>query len=358
MYPEMIINLSKLESNLNFLVNLCHSKGLTCAMVTKVFCADEKVVELVNNSKADMFADSRIINLRRIKTTKPKMLLRISAISEINDVLAHSDISLQSEIATINMLGEAAEGRAKKHKVVLMIDLGDLREGRFFENEEGILAVAKAVLKHKNLELYGVGTNLTCYGGILPDEKNLTVLANIAQMIRDKFSIELPFVSGGNSSTLEFLKSGGVPKGITNLRLGESFALGKDTALCELMEGMYGDAITLNAELVEIQMKPSKPIGITGRNAFGEEVSIEDKGIMRRGILAIGRQDTNTEGLEFVSNTAEKYISIVGASSDHLLVDLTNAELYNVGDTLRFTMDYGAVLRSFTSEYVSRKYIK
>jgi predicted amino acid racemase len=124
------------------------------------------------------------------------------------------------------------------------------------------------------------------------------------------------------------------------------------------MEGMYGDAITLNAELVEIQMKPSKPIGITGRNAFGEEVSIEDKGIMRRGILAIGRQDTNTEGLEFVSNTAEKYISIVGASSDHLLVDLTNAELYNVGDTLRFTMDYGAVLRSFTSEYVSRKYIK
>ena len=67
----------------------------------------------------------------------------------------------------------------------------------------------------------------------------------------------------------------------------------------------YGDAITLEAELVEIQTKPSKPIGTTGRNAFGEEVFIEDKGIMRRGILGIGRQDTNSDGLEFVNNSSE-----------------------------------------------------
>jgi predicted amino acid racemase len=356
MYPRLVIDLPKLENNLNYLISLCHSKGLTCAIVTKVFCADEKIVELINNSKADIIADSRLINLRRVKTAKPKLLLRISALSEINEVLEFSDISLQSEIATINKLGEAAEGRANKHKVVLMIDLGDLREGIFFENEEGIRAAAEAVLKYKNLELYGIGTNLTCYGGILPDEKNLSVLVGIAKMLRERYSIEMPFVSGGNSSTLEFLKSGGVPKGITNLRLGESFVLGKDTAVCEVMEGMYGDAITLEAELVEIQAKPSKPIGTTGRNAFGEEVFIEDKGIMRRGILGIGRQDTNSDGLEFVNNSSEKYISVIGASSDHLLVDLTHAELYNVGDVLRFTMDYGAVLRGFTSEYVGRKY--
>lgn len=353
MYPLITVDLSKLSHNLNYLCNLCHSNGLTTAIVTKVFCADNQITELISNSDADFFADSRLSNLKNCPGNKPKILLRISSPSFIRDVVKYSDISLQSEVHTIKLLGDAASELGKKHKIVIMIDLGDLREGIFFDRTDEIYRACDEVLANKNLELYGIGTNLTCYGGILPDNKNLGNLVSIADMIRKKYSIELPFVSGGNSSTLEFLKSGGVPKGITNLRLGESFVLGNDTAVCKVMDGLYGDALTLKAELIEKKKKPSKPIGTSGKNAFGEEVHFDDHGEMIRGILAIGRQDMDIEGIHCI----DEKISVIGASSDHLLVDLSNNNSYNIGDVLEFTMEYGAVLHGFTSSYVDKEYI-
>lgn len=353
MYPRIVIDLKKLSHNLNFLCDLCHTNGLSAAIVTKVFCADSEIVNMIANSSADFFADSRIQNLKKCPNNKPKILLRISSPSDAENVVHFSDISLQSEAFTIAKVGCAAESLGKKHKVVLMIDLGDLREGIFFENTELIYDACDTILRHRNLEFYGIGTNLTCYGGILPDKTNLTNLVEIADMIRRKYSIELPFVSGGNSSTIEFLKSGGVPKGITNLRLGESFVLGNDTAECKVVDGLYSDALILEAELVEKKLKPSKPIGRTGRNAFGEEVHFEDHGDMIRGILAIGRQDMETGSISCLENN----IQVIGASSDHLLVDLSRNNGYNIGDILSFTMEYGAVLKGFTSSYVDRKYI-
>lgn len=354
MYPRITINLQKLKHNLDFLTELCHSNGLSIAVVTKVFCADKEITRLISESEADFFADSRIENLKNCPGNKPKILLRLTSPSFVDGVVRYADISLQSEIHTIGLLGEAAKAQGKTHKVVLMIDLGDLREGIFYKNTEDIFAACEAVLAQKSLELYGIGVNLTCYGGILPSKENLGNLVDIADMIRNKYDVELPFVSGGNSSTLEFLKAGGVPKGITNLRLGESFVLGNDTAVCKVMDGLYGDAMILEAELIEKKLKPSKPIGTAGRNAFGEEVHFEDKGDMVRGILAIGRQDMIIDGI----CPLDEKIEIIGASSDHLLVDLTQNSSYNIGDVLKFTMEYGSVLHGFTSSYVDREYIK
>ena len=353
MYPRIVIDLNKLSHNLDFLCKLCHDNQMSIAVVTKVFCADENIVGVINKSSADFIADSRIENLMRCKSSIEKLLLRISSPSDARRVVEFADISLQSEPYTIHKIGDAARDAGKKHKAVLMIDLGDLREGVFFENTKAIFEACDSILSHKSLEFYGIGTNLTCYGGILPDEKNLGVLVEIADMIRKRYSIELPFVSGGNSSTIEFLKSGNVPKGITNLRLGESFVLGNDTAVCKTVDGLYSDAVILEAELIEKKLKPSKPIGTSGRNAFGEEVHFEDRGNITRGILAIGRQDTDESGIHCL----EKNIQVIGASSDHLLVDLSLNKSYNVGDVLSFTMEYGAVLKGFTSSYVDRKYI-
>ena len=354
MYPALAVDLNKFRHNADFLLDLCHKNGLTVAFVTKVFCADEKMTDVISQTNADFYADSRIINLKRIKNDKPKMLLRISSPSEVESVAENADISLQSEPYTIGLLGEAAKKLGKRHKVVLMIDLGDLREGIFFENKGLIYEACEKVLSYENLELFGIGTNLTCYGSVLPDEKNLGCLVSIAEDIRKKYDIELPFVSGGNSSTIEFLKEGRVPKGITNLRLGESLVLGNDTAVCHVVDGLYGDAVTLQAEIIEKKYKPSMPIGRKGKNAFGEEITYEDKGNMMRAILAIGRQDTDEGGLY----PQDEKIQVIGASSDHLIVDLTQNNSYNIGDVISFTMSYGAVLKGFTSEYVNRKYIK
>lgn len=352
MYPRLNINIKKLKQNIDFLTNLCHNQGIEVAVVTKVFCADERIVAMLEESDADLFADSRLLNLGSIKTKKDKMLLRISMQSEADEVVRIADISMQSEIETIRLLGEAAKRAGVQHKIILMVDMGDLREGIFNADETKIFAAADAIKAESNLEFYGVGVNLTCYGGILPDENNLGGLTAIAEKLRIRLNLPIPIISGGNSSMMTMLAQGRVPKGVNQLRIGEAFVLGNDTSTGLPMEGLNTDAFTLEAELVEIQKKPSKPIGTSGLNAFGERVTFEDRGDMIRGILAIGRQDVDPDGLRCLDDDVE----VIGASSDHLIVNLTNAKPYKVGETIKFIPSYGALLRLATSGYVSREY--
>lgn len=354
MFPRIVTDLNKLKHNLDFLTDLCHSQGISVAFVTKVFCADERIVELINSGDADMLADSRTQNLCGMKTDKPKLLLRIGMQSEAERIVSCADISMQSELSTVLRLQEAAASLGKRHKIILMIDMGDLREGIFNTDREKIIETAKAICDSPNLELYGIGVNLTCYGGILPDEENLSGLIAIADMLRSELGTPISIVSGGNSSTMGMLMAREVPKGINHLRLGESFVLGNDTAIGKPVPGLCTDCFKLEAEIVEIQTKPSKPIGKSGPNAFGEYLEYPDKGPMRRAILGIGRQDVSVDGLTPIDET----IDIVGASSDHLIIDVTHCEKqYSVGDTVSFIPDYGALLHLFTSKYVDRHYI-
>ena len=48
---------------------------------------------------------------------------------------------------------------------------------------------------------------------------------------------------------------------------------------------------------------------------------------------------------------------ILHASSDHLIVDLTESDVdYRIGDTVAFRMSYGALLRVMTSKYIEKIY--
>ena len=353
-YPRITADLTKIKHNIDRLCALCEENGVSIAAVTKVVCADEPIVRVLENSGATMLADARTENLARLNTKKPKLLLRAPAPEEADEAVELADISLVSEIVTIRALGKAACAAGKTHQIILMIDLGDLREGLLFLDREAIDRAVDAAKAEEGIELIGVGTNLTCYGAIIPDETNLGELCTIADELRTRTGLALPIVSGGNSSTLGLLKRGLVPEGINHLRLGESILLGNDTAACRVMNGLYGDAFTLATRLIEVQRKPSVPIGESGANAFGEHPTFESLGDQVRGICKIGRQDTVADGL----CPRDSDIKIIGASSDHLIVDLTNAKEYHVGDILEFTPDYGALLRAYTSPYVSRGYIE
>lgn len=354
MYPRINIYLNKLKENLGFFTKLCHEQGIMTAIVTKVFCADRRIVALINESGADMIADSRTQNLLGMNTEKPRLLLRIGMQSEAETIVACSEISMQSELETIKKLNDAAEKTGLVHKVILMIDMGDLREGIFNTEREKILRTAEFIHSAENLEFYGIGVNLTCYGGILPDENNLGGLVAITEWLRKELHEEIPLISGGNSSTMGLLMERNVPAGINHLRLGESFVLGNDTATGKPVMGLNTDCFVLEAEIVELQIKPSKPIGRSGPNAFGEYLEYPDRGMMKRAILAIGRQDVSVDGL----SPTDPDVEIIGASSDHLIVNLTNCKRdLRVGDTLTFIPDYGALLHLFTSKYVDRNYI-
>lgn len=357
MYPRLNIDLAKLKHNANALCQMAKTQRIDdLAFVTKVFCADTEMVKALSETPCRYLADSRIENLANYpETGKLKILLRLPMLSQVENVVKYSDISFNSEKATLRALSDAAEKLGKQHKVVLMIDMGDLREGVFFEKEDEILQLAAFVEKDPNLILYGTAFNLTCYGSVLPTQDNLTQFLRITQMIEDRIGRKLDFISGGNSSSVSYLLLNGAAMSFNNLRLGEALVLGRETAYEQDLAGMYQDVVTLEAELIEIQNKPSYPIGKIGVNAFGEKMEYTDLGIRRRAIAAIGRQDMDCDGLTPLAPG----MTVVGASSDHLILDITDCqESLQIGDTVQFKLNYGGMLHGFTSSYVKRNYIR
>ena len=349
-YPKVKIDLNKIEHNVKVIVNLCKKNDIKVAGVTKVFCANPKITQAYIDGGIDYLADSRIENLINLRNFNiPKIMLRLPMISEVEKVVEYADISLNSEIETIKALSRKAVEKGKIHKVILMIDLGDLREG--FYNREDLYSSIEEMLKLKGVKVIGIGTNLTCYGGVIPDEINLKRLMEIGRTIENKYNIKLEIISGGNSSHIHLLLKDKKIEGINNLRLGESLVLGRETAYGERIDNTYEDAFNLIMEIIEVKEKPSVPIGEIGMDAFGKVPTFIDKGIRKRIICAIGRQDIELDTIIPI----DRGISILGASSDHLILDGTDSDKdYRVGDKVSFRLTYAGILRAMTSEYVKK----
>ena len=362
MYPRLVIDLKKLEDNLNAVGKITKEDGgCSLMIVTKGLCADLEMAKMVAaNDYVDFVADSRVKNIASYADIvrgagQKTVLLRIPMHSEIAEVAKYVDLCFNSELSSIRLLNEEAAKLGKKQDILLMIDLGDLREGIFFQNEDLIYEAVEEILAMENINLYGIGVNLTCYGAIIPKNDNLSQLVEIAGKLEAKYGIKLEMVSGGNSSSIYLVGKGELPAGINNLRLGESFLLGNDTAYETKLPGTVSDALTLQAEIIELKEKPSLPIGEVGVDAFGEKPYYEDRGIMKRAIIGIGKQDTDLGSMTPV----DPQIEIMGGSSDHIILDVTHADKeYKVGDIVEFTLGYGGMLKTATSAYVERAYVK
>jgi predicted amino acid racemase len=350
-YPCIEVNLNKVTENTGEIIKICRQKNIQVVGVSKVFCGRLPIVMAMINGGIEIVGDSRIENLKKIQKLKcRKMLLRIPMESHAAEVVRYCDISLNSELDTITKLSEAASKINKLHHIILMIDLGDLREGVL---EEDVDSTVNSILKLSNIKLCGLGTNLTCYGGVIPDKINLGKLVQLNDSIKEKYGIELSIISGGNSSSLYAVLDGSIPEGINQLRIGEAIILGRETAFGSEVPNCHNDAFILKGEIIEIKEKPSVPIGEIGVNAFGEIPRFENKGIIKRAIVALGRQDIVPEGME----PLDKNAYILGASSDHLIVDISKSLIaYKVGDVMHFTMSYACLLAAMTSPYVRKYY--
>ncbi|AEM78613.1 LOW QUALITY PROTEIN: hypothetical protein Thewi_1190 [Thermoanaerobacter wiegelii Rt8.B1] len=349
MYPLLRINLEKLRKNTQTIVNLCEKRNIKVVGVTKVFCAIPEIAQTMVKGGVEILGDSRIKNLKKLQHIPvPKMLLRIPMKSEVEEVIKYADISLNSEIDTIKSLSEEAKKQRKIHEIILMVDLGDLREGVL---KEDVIPIVEQIVKLEGIRLRGIGTNLTCYGSVIPTPDILEELVEIKNSINKKFNLNLDIVSGGNSSSLYLVQNGLIPRGITQLRIGEAIVLGRETAFGDRIPHTYDDVFTLEAQIVELKEKPSYPRGILGMDAFGERQVYVDRGIMKRAILAVGKQDVNMNDLIPMDSSIE----LIGSSSDHLIVNVTNSQYpYNVGDIIKFKLRYGGILSCSTSEYVEK----
>lgn len=352
-YPLLEVNLQKLEHNARTLNGICKAHKVTMMAVTKCFCANEAMVGAIVSGGVDFLADSRIENLERMKAFDiPKVLLRLPMASEVDRVVAAADISNNSELSTIRLLDAEAARQNKTHGIILMVDLGDLREG-FWPTD--LHAAVEEVLKLKSIRLVGLGVNLTCYGAVIPDENNLGQLCALAAEVENSFGIRLDIVSGGNSSSLYLLEKNRMPHQVNNLRLGEAVVLGRETAYGEDITNTHQDIFTFKAQIIELKEKQSVPIGNIGVDAFGNVPTYVDRGVRKRAILGVGKQDVQPDSLILRD---EKAI-VLGASSDHLIIDVTDCDTaYQVGDIMTFGVDYGSLLQLMTSAYIEKVMVK
>lgn len=352
-YPEII------RQNAQAVMEQCARLGVNVACVTKVTSAHPSVVEALMDAKAPMLADSRIENLRAIRTIAERknyhgtlLLLRLPTLSRVREVVEVADMSLVSSIDTIHALADAAQSQGRRHRGILMVELGDLREGA---PEEQILHIAKEALSFKGFELAGLGCNLACFGGVIPTPTNTGILLKLHEQIKTELGVSLPIISGGNSSSLPLVQNATLPAGINHLRVGEAIVLGRNVIDRSPWPGTRQDGFVAVGEIIELYRKPSVPIGERGQDAFGNTEEFPERGMRTRAIINLGRQDVNITGLE----PLRPGIQVLGGSSDHLILDVEDAlgagTSFKVGDEIKFYPNYGALLALSTSEYVSKK---
>lgn len=347
-YPRIEINLDKIAINTKILTQLYSQKGIQLTGVVKGVFANPKVAQILIENGIESLADSKISNIEKMKKANLQatfILLRTPAMSEIQKVVEFADISMNTELEVIRALSAEAVRQQKIHQIILMVEMGDLREGILMKD---IPAYIREILKMPHIQISGIGTNLACYGGIIPTEQNMRVFSSLVKDIKRQFSLKLPFISGGNSANYNWFMNTNDVGEINNIRLGESIFLGRETVNGKLIPKLFSDAFCFIAEVIESKLKPSLPFGIHGINAFGERVLFKDRGIIRRAIIGVGRQDVLVSGL-----TPLRLVEILGSSSDHIILDAKKIDL-KLGDEIAFSLDYGALLSVMTSPAINK----
>lgn len=333
-YPLLEIDLDKLKANLAALIERCQSLSVEVTGVVKGFSALPEAAGVYTECGVRSLASSRLSQLRALRgagVACERVLIRIPMLSELPEVAEVADMSLQSELETLRALNAVCAKRGTRHRVILMADLGDLREG-FWNEEDALDAALEVENKLKNLRLAGVGVNLSCYGSVVPTKRNMQALVSLAADIEREIGRPLDYVSGGASTSAYMALNGTMPYRINLLRFGEIGLLGESDNFSP--DFLHKDVLTIKAEVIECRDKPSFPVGELGVNAFGEVGHYEDRGIRRRAIVAMGRVDY---GNCFDLVPRMEGVEVIGASSDHTILDVENVkDKIHVGDVLEF----------------------
>jgi len=350
MTSRIEINLAKIAHNASKLLHLFGAKGIDIMGVTKVVCGSSRIAKVLVDNGIHFLADSKLENLKKMRDAGIRaqfVLLRTPGLSEVDSVIRYADISMNTELSTIQCLSASAMKYDTQHQIILMVEMGDLREGIMPADVEDFV---REVMQLPGIKIVGIGASFACFGGVKPSEAKMKQLSLLSSEIRTKFSLPLSYVSGGNSANYNWFASAESIGNINNLRLGESIYLGCEPLDRKPIPGLYTDAFTFVSEVIEAKLKPSEPYGEIGQDAFGNRPHFLNKGHIRRGILSVGSQDVLVAGL-----SPKIDIEILGSSSDHTLLDLRQTHL-QVGDEVRFSLSYGALLSAMTSPYVSKEY--
>lgn len=351
------LNKEKLIHNFNFLDKLFAETQIQWGIVSKILCGNKDYIKLLLDLGVKEIHDSRISNLKVIKKIDPQIqtvYIKPPPKKSIKSLIKYADVSLNTEFETIKMISDEAVRQNRKHNVIIMIEMGDLREGILGEH---LIDFYSSVFKLPNIEVIGLGTNLNCLNGIMPSHDKLVQLSLYKQLIEAKFNRKIPWISGGSSVTIPLIFKKYLPKGINHFRIGETLFFGNDLFTGKAIKGMKTDVFKLYAEIIELTEKPKVPMGVMGTNVAGESPDIDKNDYGKtsfRAILDIGLLDIDTKNITPV----KKNFKFSGASSDMIVLDIgRNSGKLKMGDMVEFKLNYMGVLRSLSSDYINKRII-
>ena len=349
--PRIIVDPAKLIHNYRTVRRNCDRAGVDLTMAVKGLAGDETILKSLIDAGLNDLGDSRLENLKRLRQYSglKRMKLRLPSPSRVDETVSHTEISLNSEWSTLEALDFYAGRQSRRHGVLLMVDLGDLREG---VAPPELLKLAGNCRGLNNLDVVGVGTNFSCFAGLKPTPELLAKLARLAQQLRDEFRLPIRYVSGGNSSSLPLLYEKTLPAGVNHLRIGEGILLGRETLRGRRLPDLFPDAFLVEAEVIQVQWKAAQPCGETGWDAFGRVPVFPKLEPGIRLLLNLGEQDTPLTGL----TPLEPGLTVLGGSSDYMVV--AAAGPVKVGRTVRFLPNYWSMLALMSSPYVTKEYLR
>lgn len=363
---ELIIHTDKIKDNIKKLSTFFKEHNIDWSMVTKVFSGD---VEFLKNILSDeviedisAIGDSRLTSLKNLKAVNPNMrtiYIKPPAVLYADDVVSYADISLNSSYKTIEVLNQAAKKQNKIHEIIIMIELGELREG---VNRDNILDFYRNVFDMSNIKVIGLGSNLGCMYGVEPSYDKLLQLTLYKELIEAKFNKKLKYVSGGSSITLPLIEKNQIPKGLNHFRIGEAVFFGTSPLEGEQFLDLHTDTFEFKANIIELEEKGLVPDGIINEANIGYSIDYNKDDVHEvsyKAILDFGMLDVDKADIEFL----DQQISFVGITSDMIVTDIGNnkkndgSNKFSIGDKMCFRPNYMAVARLLNSKFIEKKFI-
>jgi len=343
-----------LRHNYDYLEKHFVKNNISWGVVTKLLCGNKLYLKELMKLGVKEMLDTRISNIKNIKSLDPEIqtvYIKPPAKRSIPNVIKYVDVSFNTDYNTIKMLSEEAVKQNRQHKIVIMIEMGDLREGVMGHR---LMDFYEQVFQLPNIEVIGIGTNLNCLNGIMPNQDKLIQLCLYKQLIELRFNCKIQWISGGTSVTLTFLFRKQIPAEVNHFRVGEALFFGNDLFTGQPFKGMKTDVLKLFTEIIELKHKPIIPTGEQGENVAGIKPKFKEEDYGKstfRAIIDIGLLDINPKYLV----PEDKNINIIEASSDMLVLDLgDNKKGYKTGDLISFNLRYMGALGLMNSIYIEK----
>ncbi len=363
---ELIIHTEEIKNNIKILSRFFKAHHIEWSLITKVFSGDIAFLKniLTDDTIEDIgsIGDSRLTSLKNLKKVNPNMrtiYIKPPAIMYADEVVKYADISLNTSYKTIKALNTAAQKQNKIHKIIIMIELGELREG---VQRDDLIDFYQKTFNLAHIEVIGLGSNLGCMYGVEPTYDKLLQLTLYKELIAEKFNKTLKYVSGGSSITLPLITQNIIPKDINHFRIGEAAFFGTSPLENKQFLNLSTNTFEFHANIIELDEKGLVPDGIIndaniGHTADYNENDISEnsyKAILDFGMLDVDRQDIDS---------SDQTIKFVGITSDMTVIDIGSNKTpegktkYHVGDTICLKPSYMGVARLLNSKFIDKKFV-